>query len=242
MEKFVFSITTMVICLFANSIILSSMILILLSGLTIIKGGLPLSFYIKLMLIPFSFLIMGTLTIAIIFIKPTDTAFFHFHLGNILLGITPNSFLLAFKVFMKALGAVSCLYFLSLTTPMVDLISVLRKLKVPSLFIELMGLIYRFIFLLLETANQMFVAQSSRLGYATLKNGYRSLGQLVSTLFVYSYKRSNNLYTALEARCYNGELKVLEKKYPVSKQNITFIISVDGILLLVTILAGGKLL
>ena len=83
----------------------------------------------------------------------------------------------------------------------------------PKLIVELMGLIYRFIFVLLETADTMITAQNSRLGYSSLSAGFRSLGTLVSTLFIRSYKRSDELYTALEARGYDGDLNVLEETF-----------------------------
>lgn len=127
-------------------------------------------------------------------------------------------------MFLKVMGSLSCLYFISLTTPMIDVISVLAKLKVPSFLIELISLVYRFIFIILETSEMMFISQNSRLGYRDIKTSYKSLGALASTLFIRSFKRANDLYTALEARGYNGELKVLEEQ--VQKRNYIYIITI----------------
>lgn len=127
-------------------------------------------------------------------------------------------------MFLKVMGSLSCLYFISLTTPMIDVISVLAKLKVPSFLIELISLVYRFIFIVLETSEMMFISQNSRLGYRDIKTSYKSLGALASTLFIRSFKRANDLYTALEARGYNGELKVLEEQ--VQKRNYIYIITI----------------
>lgn len=127
-------------------------------------------------------------------------------------------------MFLKVMGSLSCLYFISLTTPMIDVISVLAKLKVPSFLIELISLVYRFIFIILETSEMMFISQNSRLGYRDIKTSYKSLGALASTLFIRSFKRANDLYTALEARGYNGELKVIEEQ--VQKRNYIYIITI----------------
>ena len=127
-------------------------------------------------------------------------------------------------MFLMVMGSLSCLYFISLTTPMIDVISVLAKLKVPSFLIELISLVYRFIFIILETSEMMFISQNSRLGYRDIKTSYKSLGALASTLFIRSFKRANDLYTALEARGYNGELKVLEEQ--VQKRNYIYIITI----------------
>ena len=128
------------------------------------------------------------------------------------------------KVLFRSLAAVSCLYFLSLSTPIVELLSVLRKLKVPKLFIELMSLIYRFIFIILDTVNMIYISQNSRLGYSNLKTGYNSLGKLIGSLFLSSYKRSQDMYTALESRCYDGDINVIENTYKISYVNIFMII------------------
>ena len=53
---------------------------------------------------------------------------------------------------------------------MTDILEVLRKMRLPALLIELMMLIYRFIFLLLETASAIMTAQESRLGKPGLQN------------------------------------------------------------------------
>ena len=79
--------------------------------------------------------------------------------------------------------------------------------------VELMGLVYRFIFVLMDIADAMYTAQSSRLGYTNVASGYRSLSGIASSLFIRSYKRAHDLYSALEARGYDGEINVLEQHY-----------------------------
>ncbi|HBE78411.1 MAG TPA: cobalt ECF transporter T component CbiQ [Firmicutes bacterium] len=234
LEKFIFAFTTMVICLWANSIVVSIVIITLMIGVAVLKGGIPLSFYLKLILIPFSFLMIGVLTIAINVIVESSKMLWGFQIFGYTLGFTVQSLELAAKVFFKALGAVTCLYFLSLTTPIADILSVLKKFKFPVLFLELMILIYRFIFMLIETADQMFLSQISRLGYYGLKNGLDSLGQMGSTLFIRSYKRSQDLYITLEARCYQGKLEVLEEVYPISKSNLLLIFLAESVLIMIT--------
>lgn len=213
MQKFVFALATIGVGLWANSIPVSAAIILIMMWVTVRKGGTPLSLFLKLLLLPMSFLIIGILTIAVnVSARPGDflisIGIFGTHLGVSAAGIAN-----AGRLFFKALGAVSCLYYLSLSTPMTDLLSVLRKLKVPKLITELMSLIYRFVFVLLETADTMVTAQNSRLGYANFSSGFRSLSALVSTLFIRALKRSDEIYTALEARGYDGELDVLEEDY-----------------------------
>jgi cobalt/nickel transport system permease protein len=79
-----------------------------------------------------------------------------------------------------------------------------------------MNLIYSSIFVLLATAGRIYTAQDARLGYAGLVSGYRSLGTLFSAVFARACKRSHELYTAMEARGYDGEISVLEETFPTS--------------------------
>lgn len=211
MLKLVFALLTLGVCLWANSALIAVLVILIMGWVTVCKGGTPISLFMKLMLIPMSFLIIGVLTIAVNVSQSQSIFLFSIALAGTHIGVSSVSIANAIRLFFKALGAVSCLYYLSLNTPMVDLLAVLRRLKVPKLMIELMGLIYRFIFVLFETANTMITAQQSRLGYSNLSSGYRSLGTLASTLFVRAYKRGDALYTALEARGYDGELNVLEE-------------------------------
>jgi cobalt/nickel transport system permease protein len=231
-EKFAFALTTMIICLALSTSITSLLVILLMAGLVIIAGRIPALFYLKLMFLPMFFLVVGVLTVAFSF-SPKDTYPFlwGFKLGGYALGVTAAGLATARELFLKSLGAVSCLYFLSLTTPMVEILAVLRNLKLPSLFIELMTLIYRFIFILLETTEKIFISQSSRWGYATVKTSYFSLGQLGANLLTKSYYHSQMLFTTLLARCYQGNINVLEKPYPLSGKSIAMFTVAELILL-----------
>ena len=165
------------------------------------------------MVLPMAFLLIGVATVAISSSSSSQNFLASVNFGNVWIGVSTLGMVTALKLFFKSLGAVSCLYFLSLSTPMVSLLSALRLLGVPKLLLELMSLIYRFIFVLLETADTIFTAQNSRLGYSRLSSGYRSLGVLIASLFIRAYKRSDELYTALESRGYDGELNVLDEHY-----------------------------
>jgi len=100
--------------------------------------------------------------------------------------------------------------------------------------VELMGLIYRFIFVLLDTANMIYISQNSRLGYSTFGTGLNSLGKLITSLFLSSYKRSQDIYTAMESRCYDGDINLLENNYAFSYKNIFLIVVVEVVLIIIS--------
>ena len=118
---------------------------------------------------------------------------------------------------------------------MTDIMGVLAKLHLPSFFIELMLLIYRFIFVLLETASAILTAQESRLGNRDFRTSVRSFGGMCTALFVLALKKSNALYDAMESRCYDGRIRVLSREYPPVRKEIIGIAVFEGILLFMTI-------
>ena len=135
----------------------------------------------------------------------------------------------------RALASVSCLYFIAFTTPVADLGRSMAALGVPVLFIEMTLLVYRFVFLLFETASEMAIAQRSRLGYAGMAASFRSLSALVSNLFVFSARRSEDLYVAMECRGYDGAIRVLTPSSGARQPPLAGIVLVEAALLCVAV-------
>ena len=137
-----------------------------------------------------------------------------------------------------ALAGVSCLYFLALSTPLSELLLFLKGLHLPALIIELMMLIYRFIFLLLDCAGKISVAQRSRLGNRDFHTSLSSFASLVSCLFIQSVRRSGILYDAMEARCYDGNFSVLRECLPPKPSHLVLIAAFEASACLVLWLAS----
>lgn len=244
MEKAAFAFVTMFLCLGFSQPVLSCLVILLMAFAIVWLAGIPLKMYFKLLFLPFSFLLISVLTIAVsISTRGLATDLLTgITISGITLGITQAGLTSAGGLFFKSLGAVSCLYFLSLTTPAVEITSVMKKLKFPALFIELTDLIYRFIFVMLAAAGDIYTSQASRWGYASVGNSMKSLGQLTAALFVKALHRSEALFTALSSRGYTGQLYVLTPEYAVSVKNIILIVIVESFLVIAAIiLEVGKI-
>lgn len=200
--------------------------------LTVAVGGLKLHHYISMLLVPIIFLIFGTIAIAIGFsMHPVGQ--YHVHFWICFTFIAQRQVCLKQNLVLKALGAVSALYMMTLTTPLSEIIAVLRKAHVPKLIIELMNMIYRYIFIMIDTHSRMKNSAESRLGYCDFKTSCYSFGQVASNLLVVSLKRGNNYYNALEARCYNGDLQFLEEEKQVKAGQVVMAVIFIIILLLI---------
>lgn len=90
--------------------------------------------------------------------------------------------------------------------PLYRLYNVLRSLGVPQLFIELVELTYRYIFVLEETTTQIRRAQLSRLGYqGGLSAQIADSTLLLSRTFILSQVEADKLYLGLQSRGYEDE-------------------------------------
>jgi len=214
--KIVSALIVLFISLYANSYLVS-IVIIFTINLTIVKyGGTKLKLLLGLMLLPISFLILSVITIIIQSSASQSNLLLPIRISHLYYGLNLDSLNFVGRLIFRAIAAISCMYFIALTTPMTEVFSALRRLRLPKLVIELMELIYRFIFILKETANQIYIAQSSRLGYNSLSASYKSLGILTSMLFDRGYKRSDKVYIALESRGYDGELNIIDSEYDKS--------------------------
>ena len=179
--------------------------------LMVFWAGLPLGFVLKLLLAEAGFLVMGVISIAIsIHTGPSDGSI---GIGPLWISVTPSTLYLAFKLLVRSLGCASMMNFLSLTTPMVDLIELGRRIHLPGLLIDLMTLVYRYIFTLLDCLEQMILAQEVRLGFSNLKTSLHSVGNIGANLLIESFRKSRALEIALEGRGWEGSLRVLPQSY-----------------------------
>ena len=79
-------------------------------------------------------------------------------------------------------------------------------------------------------------SQKSRLGNRDLKTSLKSFGSMVSVLFIRALKKSGALYDAMEARCYDGTIRVLtEKPSPRNGRKFSSSLFFEILLLLLTI-------
>ena len=204
--------------------IFSVMVFVFMSFLCTVVSGLSLRRYAKLCLIPFWFLLLGAVTIAISVSEVAGGLLCAPFFGNYIM-LTNEGLLQALNMFLKSLAGVSCLYFLYVTTPVSALLGLLDKIHTPKLMTELMMMIYRFIFILINMAEQMLTAQQARLGSSSYRASFRSFSVLASSLFVCAFQKSEQIYNSMESRGYSGEFAFTgEIKPTTAQQKVVFIL------------------
>lgn len=120
----------------------------------------------------------------------------------------------------RSCAALAALLFLALTTPMTDLIGLLRRLKCPEMLLEIMVLCYRMLFVFSEAMHDTHTAQASRLGYSSFRLTLRSLGSLTANLTIQIWQRARALHIAAQSRNNDGPLRFLEPVYPHAERDL----------------------
>lgn len=211
--KIVLTASSMVLCLGTNGIAVSIFTIVFFCAVSALWGGTAVNTFLRLMRAPLFFLLVGTVTVIFSRFPNWDGVLIGVQIGDWIYGLSIASLFRGVRLVARAMGCVASVYFTVLSTPITDLMLAFRRMHLPQLFLSLMELIYRFIFLLYETAQRIHTAQASRLGYNGLKRSYESLGTLISMVFMKAYRKSDKIYTSLEARGYTGELCTLAPLY-----------------------------
>lgn len=183
-------------------------------SLATLFAGVPGLAFGRILLTEASFLLLTTVGVAIsINTKPPTATDWIWRLGPLWVSSTPEALDLGLHLVTRALGSAAAMNFVALTTPLVDIVELGRRLGVPVLLLDMMTVMYRLNFVLLDSLDRMRTAQEGRLGYSSFRCSMRSIGLLASRLFIDAFQRSQRLQKALESRGYDQELRVLPSQY-----------------------------
>lgn len=169
-------------------------------------ANIPLHAYLKVLKIPSAFLILSMITI-LVSVSRDDVFLYSFNIFKYHIGIVESSLATSLKLFTTVLASISATFFLSLTTPLVDIIAVFKKIKIPDLMIELLVLIYRFIFIFLEESIAIYHSQEIRFGYISFKKSIESTSLLVRSLLLRVLLRYKDMVISLDCKLYDGKFK-----------------------------------
>jgi cobalt/nickel transport system permease protein len=133
-------------------------------------------------------------------------------------GFTSQGLTSAALVVCRVASSISLVVLLALTTPWTKLLAALRTLGVPRMFILVIGMAYRYLFLLLGSVTDMYEARASRtIGTEKHDQSARafvsaSAGALLGRTMV----MSEEVHQAMTARGYRGNARVLAQPRPAA--------------------------
>ena len=203
---FVFFLLTV---LFTHSIIVSLCLYALCLALTYFSK-IDLGFFLKRtwIFIPLFSLFIATPALFSVF-TPGD-AIAAFKILGLKLIITRQGLSGAILFVARVIASVSFAVLLSITTKHFELLKVLRIFKVPQIFVTILGMCYRYIYLFMEVVENTYLAIKSRVGRKVhYKKGQHIVAWNIASLWYRSYQLNEAVYSAMLSRGYNGEPVVL---------------------------------
>lgn len=124
--------------------------------------------------------------------------------------VTRQGLIVATLLVMRVETAVTLTTLLVLTTPWMHILKSLRAFHVPPEAVMMLAMTHRYIFLLAESANQMFESRTSRtVGVFDSALERRVMAQSAGVLLSKSIELSNEVFLAMQSRGFRGDAKVL---------------------------------
>ncbi len=149
-------------------------------------------------------LFTGCIALPAIFITPGDPV----HAGW---PVTAQGVRTAGYLLLRAETAVSLSTLLVLTTRWAHILKALRVLRLPVVFVVILGMTYRYLFVILETALDMFESRKSRtVGVLEASDSRRLATATVGVLLSKSYHLSADVHLAMQSRGFRGEVYMLD--------------------------------
>ncbi len=156
------------------------------------------------------------------------------------------------SVLAKSWISVQMAILLTASTPFPQLMAAMRAVRVPRLLVSTFGLMWRYLFVLVDEAMRLMRARASRSGHpdqpgakagGSLAWRARVTGGMAGNLFVRSYERADRIYAAMLSRGYDGEVRGFPLPPLTAGARGVFILGL-GVLVVLTALGlavwGGK--
>lgn len=136
------------------------------------------------------------------------------------LTITAPGLVRFLSIAWKSWISIQAALLLAVTTPFPDILLALRALRIPRLLVAMIGLMWRYLFVMADEAARMLRARLARSGVSgepAKRNGgtlgwrARTTGGMAGSLLLRGLERSDRIYMAMLARGYDGEVRTLPR-------------------------------
>ena len=177
-----------------------------------ILSGLGIPYVLKRSLLSLPFVLAAVPILFTLEGKPL----FSFHFLFFSLTLYQPGLVRFLSIALKAWISVQAAVVLAATTEFPHLLLAIRAVRIPRLLVAIFGMMWRYLFVLVDEAMRMNRARTARSGHLddpSLKPGgrlpwrARVTGGMVGSLFIRSFERSDRIYTAMLSRGYDGEIR-----------------------------------
>lgn len=146
----------------------------------------------------------GAISLPALFLTPGEALRAHWPITT--QGVTSAAYLVG-----RAETAATLACLLAVSTPWNRILKSLRTFGVPAIIVVILGMTYRYILLLLQTARDMFESRQSRiLGRLDGPERRRVTAASAGVLLSKSFEMSEEVYVAMQSRGFRGDVEVLD--------------------------------
>ena len=125
--------------------------------------------------------------------------------------MTVDSFNQAWLVMIRAIAGITVMMAFATSTPIPHLAQALRQIRIPDEICEIVVLIYRYAFLLLERLDTMWSAAGSRLGFSGFRRTMKTTASIAVGIFTSSMNLADKAQVSLDCRGYRGYFPIYNR-------------------------------
>jgi len=200
-----------------------------------LPSRVPVGYVLKRSLVVMPFVVM--IAIFVPFFKEGEVAG-SYNVWLWQLTVTYSGLQVLTNIIIKAWLSILSLIWLTSTTGLTNLLHALERLHLPRVMVMILSFMYRYLFVLIDETLRMKQARDSRnFGGGRLWQ-IRTVGNMIGTLFIRSYERSERVYAAMVARGFTGQNLTLNR-LRFRKADVYFGVSLS---LVLTLTSLGSLL
>lgn len=178
------------------------------------------------------------------------TPLLYLPLGSWTLSVSQAGVERCISIALKSWISVQAAIVLAASTTFPELLAAMRAVHIPRLLVAILGLMWRYLFVLVDEALRMMRARAARSGEVdrgSVKKGggvawrARVTGGMAGSLFLRGFERSDRIYMAMLSRGYDGEVRALPIPALRSAHWVLLAVCLASfsLLLLLTFLLGG---
>jgi cobalt/nickel transport system permease protein len=147
-----------------------------------------------------------------------ETALFSFSVGTWTLTAHAEGLARFVSVAFKSWLSVQAAIVMASSTPFPELLQAMRAVGIPRLLVGMFGLMWRYLFVLVDETMRLMRARQSRSGESARPGksnkgsvGWRArvTGGMAGNLFLRAFERSDRIYMAMVSRGFDGEIRAL---------------------------------
>ncbi|MBZ5618539.1 MAG: cobalt ECF transporter T component CbiQ [Acidobacteriia bacterium] len=151
----------------------------------------------------------GAIAIPAIFLTPGNSVY---HVPALDWDVTAQGLTTAGYLILRVETSATLALLLVFTTPWTHVLKALRVFRVPVVFVVVLGMTFRYILLLLETAHEMFESRKSRtVGRLSAGDHRRLAVSSGGVLITKAFQLSGEVFLAMQARGFRGEVYLLDE-------------------------------